>query len=205
MSGRGGFAGARIGQLSARGLDSLAEHAIPLRELHLLPASQLVAEPAITARLGRLALQRPALLLYFEDDVVDSGEVLLRGLEFQFGGAAAALVLRHSCRFFNQLPAVSRPRTQDLTDFSLLDDGVRLDAQAGIHEQVLHIAQANGFPIDQIFALARSVQAPHHFDITDDERLFFDGNGDGTLRGGEFTGTLQTERCLRDDPARAPW
>ena len=68
--------------------------AVALRELHLLPAAQLLAQPLVAPRLRRLPLQRAALLLDLEDDVVDAGQVLLRRLELQLRGAAPRLVLR---------------------------------------------------------------------------------------------------------------
>ena len=64
-----------------------------LPEEQLLPLPQFLAQRAIAAGLRGLALQRAALLLEFEDDVVDAGQVLLRGLELQFGLAAPRLVL----------------------------------------------------------------------------------------------------------------
>ncbi len=114
---------------------------IALRELHLLPAPQLFAQPLVAPRLRGLPLQRAALLLDLEDDVVDARQVLLRGLELQLRGAAAALVLRHAGRFLDQLAPIGRPRAQDLADLALLDDGVGLDAEARVHQQVLHVAQ----------------------------------------------------------------
>ena len=81
---------ARLGQPRPRRLDALRQLAVPAREQHLLPAPQLLAQPLVAARLRRLALQRAALLLDLEDDVVDAGEVLLRRLELQLGGRAGA-------------------------------------------------------------------------------------------------------------------
>ena len=78
------------------------------REQHLLPAPQLVAQPLVAARLRRLALQRAALLLHLEDDVVDAREVLLRGLELQLRRAAARLVLRDAGGFLDQLTPIGR-------------------------------------------------------------------------------------------------
>ena len=72
--------------------------------------------------------------------------------------------------FFDQLPAIGRARAEDLADLSLLDDGVGLDAEAGVHQQVLHVAQAADLAVDQVFALAGSVQPPHQLDVADDQR-----------------------------------
>ena len=83
------------------------------REQHFLPAPQLVAQPLVAPRLRRLPLQRAALLLDFEDDVVDAREVLLRGFELQLRGAAPRLVLGDAGGFLDQLPPVGRPRAED--------------------------------------------------------------------------------------------
>ena len=89
-AGRAGLALARLGQPRPRRLDAVRQLAIAAREQHLLPAPQLVAQPLVAARLGRLPLQRAALLLDLEDDVVDARQVLLRRFELQLGGRAGA-------------------------------------------------------------------------------------------------------------------
>ena len=107
---RGGrsFTRAGIGQAHARRLDGLAKRPVALGELDLLPAAQLFAQPPVAAGLGRLAFERAALLLHLENDVVDTREVLLRGLELQLRGAPAALVLRDPGRFLDQLAPIGR-------------------------------------------------------------------------------------------------
>ncbi len=182
--GRGsGLTDARVGQSRACGLDRLAEYAIAIGELHLLPAPQLVTQASVAPRLGGLPLQRAPLLLDLVDDVVNAGEVLLRGFELELGLTPPALVLRDPGRFFDQLPAIGGAGAQDLTDLSLLDDRVGLDAQARIHEQILHIAEAAGFAVDQVLTLARAIEAPHQFDVLDDQRrLFLDRHAAHQLR-----------------------
>ena len=143
----------------------LRQLAIAAGEQHLLPAPQLVAQPLVAARLRRLALQRAALLLDLEDDVVDAREVLLRRLELQLGGAAARLVLGDAGGFLDQLAPVGRPRAEDHADLALLDDRVGLGAEPGVHQQLVHVAQPAHFAVDQVFALARAVQAPRDFDV----------------------------------------
>ena len=150
--------------------DRFAEQPITLGELDLLPAPQLLAQAAIPPRLCRLPLERAALLLDLEDDVVDARQVLLRRLELQFRGPPPALVLRHAGRFLDQLPSIGRTGAEDLPDLALLDDRVCLDAQPCVHQQILDVAQPDGLAVDQVFALARSIQTAHHFDVAHDER-----------------------------------
>ena len=61
--------------------------------------------------------------------------------------------------------AVLRLGAEDLPDAPLLDDGVALRAQAGAHENVLDIAQARRAAVDEVFALARTEQAPRDGDL----------------------------------------
>src|SRR6478609_1997212 len=83
---RGRLALARARQTRARRFDRLRQFTVAAREQDLFPTPQLVTQPFVSARLRRLAFQRPMLLFDFEDDVVDAGQVLLRRFELQFGG-----------------------------------------------------------------------------------------------------------------------
>ncbi len=146
-------------------VDRRRELAVSAREQHLLPAAELLAQPAIAARLRGLALQRAALLLDLEHDVVDAREVLLRGIELQLGGAAARLVLRDPRGLFDQLPAIGGTRTEDQANLALLDDRVRLGAETGVHQELVDVLEPADLPVDQILALTRSIQPADHFDM----------------------------------------
>ena len=149
--------GTGIGEAGTSRLDRFRELAILAGEQHLLPAPQFIAQFLVALRLAGLPLQRAALLLHFEDDVVDAGEVLLRGIELEFGGAPAGLVLRDARGFFDQRATLGRTRRQDLADLALLDHGVRLHAEPRVHQQIVNVAQTADFTVDQIFALARTI------------------------------------------------
>src|SRR5437868_9319456 len=159
---------ARVGQARARRFDRLGQLTVLPREEDLFPASQLVAQLLVAARLRRLPLQRAALLLDLEDDVVDAREVQPRGLELQLRGAAPRLVFRDARRFLDQLAAIGRARAQDQPDLALLDDRVVLRAQARVHQEVVDIAQARYLTVDQIFAFARAIQTPGDLDFARD-------------------------------------
>ncbi len=165
-----GFALARRGQPRPRRGNRLPQHPVPARELHLLPPPELVAEPAIPPRLGRLPLQRAALLLDLEDDVVDPRQVLLGSLELELRLPAPALVLGDAGRLFDQLAAIGRAGAEDLADLSLFDDRVGLDAQPGIHQQVLDVAEPAILAVDQVLAFTRTVETTHELDVLDDQR-----------------------------------
>jgi hypothetical protein len=173
-----------ICELRPRRFDDVAKPAVALRELHFLPPPQLVPETLVSPCLRRLALERAALLLNLVDDVVHARQVLLRGFELQFSRSAAALVLRHPGRFFDQLPAVGWTGAQNLTDLALLDYGVGLHAEPGIHQEILHVAQTADLAIDQVLTLTGSIQPPHQFDVANDQRRFIllDDAGDRRRR-----------------------
>ena len=162
---RGAFTLARRRQPLARGLDGPRQLAIPAGEQHFLPSPQFFAQPPVAAGLGGLPLQRPALLLDLEHDVVDARQVLLRGLELQLGRAAAGLVLGDAGGFLDQLAAVGRPRAQDHPDLALLDDRVGLGAEPRVHQELVHVAQTAHLAVDQILAVAGSVETPGDFHV----------------------------------------
>ena len=167
---RGGLALARVRQARAQRFDPLRRLLIAAGEQQLLPVPQLVAQPLVAARLRRLALERSELLLELEDDVFEARQVQLRGLELQLGRTAPRLVLRDPRGFLDELAPVGRPRAEDHADLALLDDGVGLGAEPGVHQQLVHVAQPAHLAVDQVFALARAIQPPRHFDGPRDRR-----------------------------------
>ena len=158
----------RLGQARPRRFNRLGELPILPRKQHFLASPQLVAQPLIAASLGGLPLERSALLLDLEDDVVDARQVLARGLELELGGAPPRLIPGDAGGFLDELTAIGRPRAEDQADLALFDDGVGLRAEPGVHEQLVHVAQPAHLTVDQVFALTRPVQASGHFDFARD-------------------------------------
>ena len=118
------------------------------------------------------------MLLHLVHDVVDAREILLRCFELELRGATTALVLRDARGFFDELTAIGRAGTQNLADLSLLDDGVGLHAESGIHQEVLDVPQPAGRAVDQVFTLTGAVEAAHQLDVADDQRnVILDGEG----------------------------
>ena len=158
------------GERFARRADGLGQPLVALREEQLLPPAQLAAQPLVAAGLAGLPLERGALALELVDEIVDAGEVLLRRFELELGLAAARLELGDAGRFLDQLPAIGRLRAEDLADLALLDDGVALHADADVHQDVLHVAQADGVAVDQVLALAGAIEAAADLDVAGDRR-----------------------------------
>ena len=159
----------RIVERAVGVLDGGPERQAAPREVDLLPAPQLLAQASVAPCPGRLPLERPALLLDLEDDVVDAGQVLLRRLELELGRPPPRLVLGDAGRLLEQLPALGRARPQYLTDTPLLDYRVGFHAHARVHQEVLHVPQSADLPVDEVLALPGSVQAPPHLDVAPDE------------------------------------
>ena len=203
---------ARLSQPRPRRLDRLRQLAVAPREQHLLPPTQLFAQPLVAARLRRLALERTALLFDLEDDVVDAGEVLLRRLELQLRGAAAGLVLRDARGLLDQLTTIRRPRAEDHPDLALLDDRVGLGAEPGVHHQFVDVAQAAHLAVDQVFALAGPVQTTRDLDVAREgernllERRVVDGHGHYRChcrcrcRSNDRWSGRPSDRCRQDRP-----
>ena len=162
---RRGLVLAGVVEAGARRLDVLGQMPVAAGEQHLLPAPHLVTQTLEPAGLGRLPLERAALLLDLEDDVVEAGEVLLGGVELELSGAAARLVLGDAGGFLDQLTAVGRPRAQDHPDLALLDDRVGLGAEPGVHQQLVDVAKPAVSAVDEVLALARAIQPPRHLDV----------------------------------------
>src|SRR5262245_8951092 len=156
----------RGGQTRARRFDSLRQLAVPPREQHLFPAPELVPRPFVSSRFRSLTLQRATLLLSFDDDVRTAGEGLLCGLQLQSGGTAARLVRRDAGGFFDQLTAIGRPRAENHPDLALLDNRVGLGAEAGVHQQLVDIAQPADFAVNQVFAFPGPITTTCDFNVT---------------------------------------
>jgi hypothetical protein len=89
----------------------------------------------------------------------------LRRLELQLCGPPARFVLGDPRGLFDELSSVGGTRAEDQPDLSLLDDGVGLGSEARIHEQLVHVAKPADLTVDEIFALARSIEPPRDLDV----------------------------------------
>jgi hypothetical protein len=211
QSGRSGrFAVARVGQTSACRLDRIGERAIAASEQHLLPSAHLVAQAGVAARLRGLTLQRAFLLLDFENDVIETRQIELGGLELQLCRAPARLVLGDPGGFFDQLATIGRPRTEDHSDLALLDDGVGFGAQPRVHQQFVNVLETALMAVDEVLALTRSEEAPRHFHVARNCTVAVGEDGVAVWLGreralsvqGRLIAGIPVERRRHDDPAQ---
>ena len=140
----------------------------PVERLHPdgdLGALELVAQVQIFfCRLGLLA-QGLDLQLQLIDLVVDAQEVFLRAGKLALRLLLAVAVARDAGRLLEDLAALVALAGDDLGDAPLPDDRVPVAAEAGVHEQLIDVAQAAGLAVDGIFALAAAVIAAGDHDL----------------------------------------
>src|SRR5258708_3560755 len=123
-------------------------------------AAHLVADFRITARFGGLALQRAKLLFNFHHDVVDAGKIYFRGFQLGLGEALFGFEFRDAGGLFDNGAALHRLSRENQADAALLDNGVGVRAKADAHEHFLNVTEPSDAAIDQVLALARTIEAP---------------------------------------------
>ena len=84
---------------------------------------------------------------------------------FSSAARRRALVLRDAGRLLDQLTPIGRARAQNHADLALLDDRVGLGAEPGVHQQLVDVPQPADLAVDQVFALAGTVQPSRHLDV----------------------------------------
>ena len=94
----------------------------------------------------------------FVEDIVDSRQVLFRLFQAKLRKALPGFKASDArCLFDNGAP-VMRLGAKQLPDALLLDNGVGFRPKPGAHEDVLDIAQAAKFAVEQVFAFAGAKQ-----------------------------------------------
>ena len=164
--------GAHAGEILARGIEPrrnqlrLAAQLEPaMRRLPQLDVARLRLVLAEALGLLGLAAQRAHPLVELADDVRHAHEVLARLIELLLGGLLLRLELGDARRLFDDRTTILRPAAHDLADTALLDDRVRLGANAGAEEEVGDVAQAARRLVDEVLRGAVAVQAPRDRDL----------------------------------------
>ena len=119
----------------------------------------------VAAGLGGLALQGADLALDLFDDVLHAHEVRLGVFQLAKGFFFLGLELRDAGGLLEDRAPVFRAVAQDLVDLSLLHDRVGTAAHAGIHEELMDVAQAACGFIDEILALTVPINAAGYADF----------------------------------------
>src|SRR3979411_1717551 len=98
--------------------------------------AHFVAQPGIALGLAGLALERVHLPRDFFEDVIHTVEISFGVFESRLGETLLRLEFRDARRLFHDRSAVRGTAAQNLTDASLLDEGVRLRYKTGAHAQL---------------------------------------------------------------------
>ena len=122
-------------------------------------AAQFVAQDQIAFGRFRLGAQGFHLQLQLGDFVIDTQEVFLGALELALAVLLAVAVFGNAGSFFKHAPPVAALGAEQFVDPALADDGIALVAHAGVHEQLVHIPQADGLLVDIILAFPAAVIA----------------------------------------------
>ena len=130
-----------------------------LQPLQLVPQHQELSGPLT------LLPQGLHLELQLGDLVVDPDQVLVRMGQLPLCLLLPVAVARDAGGLLKDLPAVGALDGEDLVDLALADDGVALPAQAGVHEQLVDVLEADGAAVDIVLALPGAVIPPGHHDL----------------------------------------
>ena len=107
-----------------------------MRRLVELQVLELVAVRDVALGLRRLALERGEVALDLGDDVADAQQVLLRELHLALGLLLPRLELGDAGGLLDEQAPVLGLGADDEADLALLDDRVRLRADAGAEEEI---------------------------------------------------------------------
>ena len=122
-----------------------------------LQPTQLVPQDEEFFGLFALLAQGLHLELQLVDLVGDAYQVLLGTLQLALGLLLPVAEPGDTGGLLKDLPAVAALHRQDLVNAALTDNGVALPAQAGIHEQLIYVLQADGAAVDVVLTLAGAV------------------------------------------------
>ena len=122
--------------------------------------AQLLPQVQVFPGLMGLLPQGAPLELQFLQLVPDAHQVLLGALQFPLGLLLLVAAVGDPRRLLKDLPPLGALGGEDLVDAALADEGVPLLAQAGVHEELVHIPQADGLAVEEVFALPGAVVPP---------------------------------------------
>ena len=141
--------------LGAEGLEVFQPHGD-------LQHAELVAVDQILLRRFGLLAQGLHLELQLGNFIVDPHQVFLGALHLALGLLLAVAVFGDTGGLLEDLTALTALDGQNLVDLALADDGVALPAHAGVHEELVHILEADGLLIDVVLGLTAAVVPAGH-------------------------------------------
>src|SRR5581483_5043002 len=126
---------------------------------------QLRLDAMVLLGAARLSLERGHLAVELAEHVLNAHEVVARPLHLPFGGDLPAPEARGARRLFDEEAALLGLRVDELVDAALLDDRVRLRADARPEEELRDVLQATGSAVDGVLRFARAEVAARDEDL----------------------------------------
>ena len=117
---------------------------------------------AVFSRRVRLFGKRSQSTFGFFDALHINKQIVFGRIDFPFDFFLARFVHHQSRGFFENQPPVLRFRVHDLLNFTLPDNGVALFAETYAVEEPHDVFQTGSLPVDEITAVAVSVQTARH-------------------------------------------
>ena len=129
-----------------------------------------------------LGFQGAPLEVQFLQLIPDAHQVFLGALQLALGLLLLVAAVGDPRRLLKDLPPLGALGGEDLVDAALADEGVPLLAQAGVHEEFIHIPQADGLAVEEVFTLPGAVVPPgdRHLlpPVGEEIPALFQGEGD---------------------------
>ena len=126
-------------------------------------AADLTGNVAVAHRLPRLGLERRDLRGKLADDVLGAREILLGGLEPQFGFVATGMQAGNAGGFFQHPAALVGPRLDDFADPALVHEGRRARTGRGVGEHHGDVPGADLAAVDAERRALLAHDAPRDF------------------------------------------
>ena len=143
---------------------------------------QLFPQVQVLPGLLGLGFQGASLEVQFLQLIPDAHQVFLGALQLALGLLLLVAAVGDPRRLLKDLPPLGALGGEDLVDAALADEGVPLLAQAGVHEEFIHIPQADGLAVEEVFTLPGAVVPPgdRHLlpPVGEEIPALFQGEGD---------------------------
>jgi hypothetical protein len=155
-------------QRGAPGVDlrQLPPQSAPLTADHAqLELAQFGDDALVHLGLLGLAFEILRLALDLAQDVGHTREILACALHAPFRRQLAAAVEGRARGFFDEEASILRLGVDELLDAPLLDDRVRLAADAGAEKELRDVLQPARRPVDEVLRLTRAIVAARHGDL----------------------------------------
>src|SRR5205823_4393581 len=149
----------------AEGTGLLGPGALPRRHDAEVERAETVLDPVVLLGAAGLPLERGHLALDLAHHILDAHQVVARPLHLALGGELAAAEARRTRRLLDEQAHFFGLGVHELLDAPLLDDRVRLGADAGAKEQLGDVPQTAGHPVDEVLGLAGAKVAPGDGDL----------------------------------------